>query len=79
MRSRREAGRQIVEEQEFKLSPDDFYVVMQAHMNSANPPTHMSCDDLRDPMAFGLLLFPVRTYERLQELNHARNPGSGNQ
>lgn len=76
-------ARKIVESQEFVFSPDDFYAVMAAHVNAANPPAHMSCDDLRDPMAFGLQLFPVRTYETLHRLNqetdHGEHRGSRDQ
>jgi hypothetical protein len=62
---------------------DPFYLVTRAHYDrlvenvvaGAQPAVHMSCDWLTDPMAHGIQVFPVRTYEILRELKHG-NPGS---
>lgn len=35
----------------------------------AQPPMHLSCDWIDDPMGLGLMFFPLHTYERLRELN----------
>ena len=56
-----------------------FYVPVQEVIEQAQPPAHMSADWLCDPLALGLMIFSLRVYERLRELKHAGNPGSGKQ
>jgi hypothetical protein len=61
-----------------------FYVITQEHLNrlaeaavlSANPPTHLACDWLDDPMGLGLVVYPPRVYEKIKELKHGRNSSS---
>jgi hypothetical protein len=60
------------------LQRDPLYLVSQAHYDrlvenviaGAQPPMQMSCDWLTDPLAHGIQVFPVRTYEILRELAH---------
>lgn len=64
-------------------NPDPLYLVTQSHYDrlvenvvaGSQPPLHMSCDWLRDPLRLGLQVFPVRTYEILRELRNG-NPVS---
>lgn len=42
-----------------------------------NPPSHMSCDWLRDPLALGLRMHSLKVYQTMEEINE-RNSSSGN-
>ncbi|MCU1338831.1 MAG: hypothetical protein JWO19_4412 [Bryobacterales bacterium] len=65
------------------LPQEPLYLVTLSHYDrlvdnviaDAQPAAHLSCDWLSDPMALGLMFFPLATYERLRELRNA-NPGS---
>lgn len=48
-------------------------------IDEVNPPVHLSCDFLGDPLALGLTLYPVIVYERIRELKHGSNPSSRGQ
>lgn len=63
---------------------EQLYLVTQSHydrlvencINGAQPRWHTSCDWLGDPLALGIMFFPVATYERLRALNHGINSSS---
>lgn len=42
-------------------------------IDEANPPTYMSCDWLGDPLAFGLIYFPVWVYEKIRSSQHGNS------
>ncbi len=60
---------------------DPLYLVTQSHYDrlvenviaGAQPPVHMGCDWHSDPLAHGIQVFPVRTYEILRELANGSN------
>lgn len=37
-------------------------------IDGINPPVHLSCDFLGDPLAFGIQIFPLRVYEVMNKL-----------
>ncbi len=39
-------------------------------IDAQQPPMHLSCDWLRDPLALGLLIFPREIYRKMEELKH---------
>ena len=66
------------------VEPEPLYLVTQSHYDrlvenviaGGQPPIHLSCDWLTDPLALGIMFFPVWTYEKLRELNANGNPSS---
>ena len=51
------------------------YVSVRDVIEEAQPSMAQSCDWLTDPIALGIMFFPLETYQRLRELNHG-NPSS---
>lgn len=66
-------GLKIVTTRECRFTPDEFYEEMQTLIDGASPRPHMSCDFMGDRLAFGVLLFPVRVYEKIEELRNGRS------
>jgi hypothetical protein len=58
----------VIREENFVLPLDDFYGAVHIIIDEASPLTHMSCDYLSDPMAFGLVVYPPRVYETIRKL-----------
>jgi hypothetical protein len=46
-----------------EVTPENIEALAHAAIRTNNPRTHMACDWLRNPLAFGLLIFPERIYE----------------
>jgi len=49
-----------------------FYIPVQNVIDNAQPPEHLSCDWLSDPLAFGIYLFPLEIYRKMEELKKCR-------
>jgi len=46
-------------------------------IENAQVPAHMSCDWWpRDPLAFGLVIFPLVVYRKMEELKHVQHSSS---
>jgi hypothetical protein len=58
----------LIREENITLPLDDFYRAVETVVDQANPRTHMSHDFSRDPLRFGLTLYPPRVYEKIREL-----------
>ena len=53
------------------MKPKTYLTVREsvAHfIDAQQPPMHLSCDDLNDPLKFGLLIFPRFIYEKMNAL-----------
>jgi hypothetical protein len=46
----------VIREERIELPPDQFYGAMKFAIDRAQPPAHMSCDYLGDPLGMGLLI-----------------------
>lgn len=47
-----------------------FYVPVGAVLNTANAPSHLSCDWLKAPWPRGILIFPLEIYRKMEALQH---------
>jgi len=59
----------LIREEAFSLTPDDFYRAVESIIDDASPRAHMSCDFLADPNVFGLVIFPLAIYRKMEELH----------
>jgi hypothetical protein len=55
------------------VTPEHYDRIVDNLIDGAQPPAHLSCDWLTDPLAHGIQVFPVRTYEILRELAHGHS------
>ena len=46
------------------------YIALSDVIESAQPRVHHSCDWLSDPLAMGLLIFPLHIYEKMEALQN---------
>jgi hypothetical protein len=59
----------VIREERIELPPDQFYGAMKFAIDRAQPPAHMSCDYLDDPLGMGLLIFRLEIYRQMEAAN----------
>ena len=69
----------VTQEQAFSLTHDDFYRAVESIIDDSSPRSHMSCDYLSDPNVFGLVIFPLAVYRKMEELRNAQHSSSREQ
>jgi hypothetical protein len=45
-------------------------------IDEQQPLRHFSCDWLSDPLALGLIIFPLKIYEKMRQLRNGTNSSS---
>jgi len=65
-----------ITEQAFCLTPDDFYRAVDSVIDDSSPRAHMSCDWLENPEVFGMIIFPLAIYRKMEALQDGKHPGS---
>lgn len=61
--------------EEITVPPDDFYFAVRSLIDNANPRAHLSRPYGRNPLALGLMIYPLRVYETIRKLKE-QNDGN---
>jgi hypothetical protein len=65
-------GLKLVTTRKYTFAPDEFYEHLQSWINEANPAVAVA-SEFRD---FPVLIFPLRVYQRIEELRHGASSGN---
>lgn len=63
------------------MKPQRFLTVRQRvddFIDNEQPRPPFRCDWITDPLALGLVIFPLAIYEKMRQLKHVQDSSSGN-